>query len=800
MKPSRSIALGGTLIIAATVLTLLFTVLHSPIVQAAPATVCNWTGGDGSWSDTSKWSCGSAPGVSDAAVITNGMVTLNAPVSVHTLILNSTLTCCAVITEGIVTGNQPLTILNSFQWYGGKMLGGGVTTIELGATAVISRQGLSSENSLQRAIWNKGAVNLTGGDAGNYSAPFTSYFTNTGTFNAQRGNLVPITFRNDGALIKSTLGQASLGLTALRNYGTVLLDDGELFVRDGQQFAGATTLAGGTFSFNNSYLVRDGVFNGSGSVLGHSGSSSLQFIEKGVLAPGTSAGTLYLDANLQILSGGRVNIELGGPDLKGSDAIIVSRQAYFDNPVTLTVSLINGYSPALIDGFAIIRYASRVGTITAVNNPIVATHPLSYTSEAVTLGNPTGRRFQAGDLFVSMAGGKIKQFDADGSLVAVLDPKLTGNPLGGGGLCFDGNSNLYATQFAAAKLNKFDVTGKLISPTFGTGYTAQPESCVTDAAGDIYVGQANALVGNPARIQKRSGVTAALMEVYTATQTDRGTDWIELKADARTLLYTSEGAEILAYDIVSKTQQPNLIDGLPRPCFALRVRQNGQVMVACRSAAYLLTSGGAITHAYTATVLGETDPSGLFSLNLDSDGTSFWTAGYGSGKVYKVDIDSGNVITSFQTDPFPYFGLGTTKAVVGLAVYGEIQANQPRVTLIETVGTSPASCAGAREITVGSGSAVTYCYRIINTGGITFTTHALTDTVFGSIFSNLNATLAPGATTFVTRSYTPTATTINVATWNSQTGGGQSATASDFTRVNVGMVLDQKAFLPVVLK
>ena len=89
---------------------------------------------------------------------------------------------------------------------------------------------------------------------------------------------------------------------------------------------------------------------------------------------------------------------------------------------------------------------------------------------------------------------------------------------------------------------------------------------------------------------------------------------------------------------------------------------------------------------------------------------------------------------------------------------------------------------------------------MINTGSITFTTHALTDTVFGNIFSNLNATLPPGATTFVTRSYTATATTINVAMWSSQNGGGQSAVASDFTRVNVGVVLNQKVYLPVVLK
>ncbi|HZY44585.1 MAG TPA: hypothetical protein VFF70_07540, partial [Anaerolineae bacterium] len=274
-------------------------------------------------------------------------------------------------------------------------------------------------------------------------------------------------------------------------------------------------------------------------------------------------------------------------------------------------------------------------------------------------------------------------------------------------------------------------------------------------------------------------------------------DWIDLKADGRTILYTSEGPEILAYDVLSKTQKPDFASGLQAPCFAVRIRPNTEVMVACSQGVYRLSSSGGISHTYPITSLNETDPFGLFALNLDSDGTSFWTAGFSSGKVYKVDIASGTVLTSFNAHP-----LADSMAhayIVGLAVYGEMQVGRPNLTLVETVGTSPGSCAGTREINVAANTPVYYCYTIKNTGVVTLTTHALTDTVHGVIFSNQAINLSPGATAFVTRTATINATTINIATWTG-VNGGQSASAFDFTRVNVQLLLSNKVFLPVVLK
>ena len=202
--------------------------------------------------------------------------------------------------------------------------------------------------------------------------------------------------------------------------------------------------------------------------------------------------------------------------------------------------------------------------------------------------------------------------------------------------------------------------------------------------------------------------------------------------------------------------------------------------------------------SYTAASLGEypSDPDlGLFAMTLDSDGTSFWTAGYTSGQVHKVDIATGAVLKTFNAWSF------TT--IAGLTVYGEIQVGRPGLALAETVGTDPASCATTREITIPTTTTVTYCYHVINTGSLTLTTHTLTDTVLGNIFANQAITLAPGASTFVTRSATLHATTLNVATWSAISADGKHATASDFTRVDGPgsvLVLDKKVYLPLIMK
>ena len=41
----------------------------------------------------------------------------------------------------------------------------------------------------------------------------------------------------------------------------------------------------------------------------------------------------------------------------------------------------------------------------------------------------------------------------------------------------------------------------------------------------------------------------------------------------------------------------------------------------------------------------------MFALNLDPDGTTFWTGDDQTGTVYHVDIATGAIITSFTSNP-----------------------------------------------------------------------------------------------------------------------------------------------------
>ena len=70
--------------------------------------------------------------------------------------------------------------------------------------------------------------------------------------------------------------------------------------------------------------------------------------------------------------------------------------------------------------------------------------------------------------------------------------------------------------------------------------------------------------------------------------------------------------------------------------------------------------------SYSRLSLGETDPSGLFAMNLDPDGLSFWTAGINSNRVVRVSIDDGSVLGSFVATQLAGASNG------GLAIYDEI--------------------------------------------------------------------------------------------------------------------------------
>ncbi len=101
-------------------------------------------------------------------------------------------------------------------------------------------------------------------------------------------------------------------------------------------------------------------------------------------------------------------------------------------------------------------------------------------------------------------------------------------------------------------------------------------------------------------------------------------------------------------------------------------------MVACTSQVYRLNAAGGVMQTYTAAALGESSP--FFALNLDPDGTSFWTGGYSTGNIYRVDIASGPpAITSFTAPPVVF-------SMAGLAIFGEPTVSRPTLPGPPVVG------------------------------------------------------------------------------------------------------------------
>jgi hypothetical protein len=272
--------------------------------------------------------------------------------------------------------------------------------------------------------------------------------------------------------------------------------------------------------------------------------------------------------------------------------------------------------------------------------------------------------FLEGDVFASTSAGRYEQWRKVAGVWTKIDTLTTG--LGGftTGSAFDDAGNLYGTNFSNANVSKF--TGPGVAHTHSTFATADAassvESILFDATGDIYVGQAD----GTRDILKLDPVTGAIVDRYDVATEGRGSDWIDLAADQTTMYYTSEGRTIKRYDLATDTQLADFATlsggGI---AFAFRLLSDGGLLVADSGNVKRLDSTGAEIGSYDVASVD-----GFFALNLDPDGTSFWTGSFSNGVLYKFDIASGVLLDSFDT------GAGSS-ALFGVSVFGEITESNP---------------------------------------------------------------------------------------------------------------------------
>ncbi len=259
--------------------------------------------------------------------------------------------------------------------------------------------------------------------------------------------------------------------------------------------------------------------------------------------------------------------------------------------------------------------------------------------------------FQAGDVFAAVGNGKVQHWRTG---TGHLDTYSDGQGGYTTGMAFDSTGNLYMTNFTVGNVSKFNNNGNYTGTWATNDSGSSNESILFDKSGNTYIGQA----AGTKDIIKRAADGSFLASYDVATES-RGSDWIDLAADQSTMYYTSEGRNIYRYDVSTGTQLSNFATLAGNgTAFALRLLSDGGLIVADSNDIKRLDSTGTVTQTYDVT-----GNNSWFSLNLDGDGTSFWSGNISTGKFFQFDIASGTMLNSFVT------GTGT---MYGVAVYGEI--------------------------------------------------------------------------------------------------------------------------------
>lgn len=279
-----------------------------------------------------------------------------------------------------------------------------------------------------------------------------------------------------------------------------------------------------------------------------------------------------------------------------------------------------------------------------------------------TAGPAQAIPYTVGNVFASVGAGLVKEFTPAGVLVQTLNTTTGSSETTGS--AFDSAGNFFVTGFGTSTLSKFNNSGGLVSANFIAGNNpSNNESIVFDGAGNFFVG------GASSTSIKKFNSAGTLLNSFAVATGSRGTDWIDLAADQKTLFYTSESGLIKRFDTATSMQLADFAN-VGGVSFALRILSDGGVLVAHTSNVLRLNSAGIITQTYT--LAGSTT---LFALNLDPDGTSFWTGNIDStGKLFHVRLSDGFVLGSFNT----VFPGGNDLA--GLSIFGEITQGNPPPT------------------------------------------------------------------------------------------------------------------------
>jgi hypothetical protein len=303
-------------------------------------------------------------------------------------------------TGGALAGTDDVTVSGPFTSTGGQLGGPGTVTADGGLFISGNGQFLISGCTLVNtgaATWSGGAINADNG------AVFSN--TATGTFDVSCDGLFywcgqgqdscnPVgsqpVFENAGTFVKS----AGSGVTDFRgfpdlggmdvsfvNTGTVEVRTGQVaFGRTYTQSAGSLLLTGGTISALGTLDIQGGGLSGTGAV-------TANVRNAGAVGMGAGVGTLTIAGDYTQLPAGQLTIRLGGVSAGTQyDQLIVSGPAQLDG--TLTLVLVNGFTPAAGTVFTVMTYGAQAGSLAIAGGGQPYTASYAATGLAITADGP----------------------------------------------------------------------------------------------------------------------------------------------------------------------------------------------------------------------------------------------------------------------------------------------------------------------------------------------------------------------------------------------------------------------------
>lgn len=276
---------------------------------------------------------------------------------------------------------------------------------------------------------------------------------------------------------------------------------------------------------------------------------------------------------------------------------------------------------------------------------------------------PPALAYTTGNVFLSAVDfGEVREYAPNGTLVRAL-PLPSGSVASGtypAGVAFDAAGHLFVADLVQNAIFEFDATGGLVG-TFASAINAAPQSLVFDGAGNLLVGTTQG--PNDVLVFASNGSPGTPFDVFSHAT---GSMWIDLAADQRTLLFTSNAEDVATYDLVTRTQGDDaFVDADGIRDYGVRALPDGAFVA--NGDVVRVNASGSVTKTYTAVPAAS-----LFVVSRDPDGDTLWSASEGIGNVtpgaaYAFDVASGAIVHQF-TGP-----VGVDRVPVGgLAVFGEL--------------------------------------------------------------------------------------------------------------------------------